>query len=98
VAGGARGLSDLSLDRDGAQLFAGAGAAVLPVLEEWYGGAPRAPSTRIAQLGALAPFLTGAGPLAALASRSLEANWALGWHQDRTIAVATRAEVEGFGP
>jgi Phytanoyl-CoA dioxygenase (PhyH) len=25
-------------------------------------------------------------------------NWALGWHQDRTIAVMTRKDVEGFGP
>jgi ectoine hydroxylase-related dioxygenase (phytanoyl-CoA dioxygenase family) len=26
------------------------------------------------------------------------ANWALGWHQDRTIAVRSRKEVPGFGP
>ena len=26
------------------------------------------------------------------------ANWALGWHQDRTIAVRSRIEVPGFGP
>jgi ectoine hydroxylase-related dioxygenase (phytanoyl-CoA dioxygenase family) len=25
-------------------------------------------------------------------------NWSLGWHQDRTICVAERIEVEGFGP
>ncbi|WP_227698549.1 phytanoyl-CoA dioxygenase family protein [Sphingomonas hengshuiensis] len=25
-------------------------------------------------------------------------NWALGWHQDRTIAVRTRVDVPGFGP
>jgi ectoine hydroxylase-related dioxygenase (phytanoyl-CoA dioxygenase family) len=25
-------------------------------------------------------------------------NWALGWHQDRTIAVKERKEVQGFGP
>ena len=25
-------------------------------------------------------------------------NWALGWHQDRTIAVKERGDVEGFGP
>lgn len=25
-------------------------------------------------------------------------NWALGWHQDRTIAVKQRVEVEGYGP
>ncbi|HIV78954.1 MAG TPA: phytanoyl-CoA dioxygenase family protein [Candidatus Sphingomonas excrementigallinarum] len=26
------------------------------------------------------------------------ANWALAWHQDRTIEVAERCEVDGFGP
>lgn len=26
------------------------------------------------------------------------ANWSLGWHQDRTIAVAGRVDVPGFGP
>src|SRR5262249_21698165 len=26
------------------------------------------------------------------------ANWALGWHQDRTIAVRSRKDVPGFGP
>jgi hypothetical protein len=25
-------------------------------------------------------------------------NWALGWHQDRTIAVKERIEIQGFGP
>ena len=25
-------------------------------------------------------------------------NWALGWHQDRTIAVRERYEVAGYGP
>lgn len=25
-------------------------------------------------------------------------NWALGWHQDRTIAVKERADIPGFGP
>lgn len=27
-----------------------------------------------------------------------ESNWALGWHQDRTIAVRARIETTGFGP
>ncbi len=26
------------------------------------------------------------------------ANWALGWHQDRTIAVRSKKDVPGFGP
>ena len=30
--------------------------------------------------------------------KSPAANWSLGWHQDRTICVAERIDVEGFGP
>jgi hypothetical protein len=33
-----------------------------------------------------------------LLDKKPSANWALGWHQDRTIAVRARREVEGFGP
>lgn len=35
---------------------------------------------------------------AILFDKSPTTNWALGWHQDRTIAVARRIEVPGFGP
>jgi ectoine hydroxylase-related dioxygenase (phytanoyl-CoA dioxygenase family) len=35
---------------------------------------------------------------AILFDKSPAANWALGWHQDRTIAVKARREVEGFAP
>lgn len=87
---------------------------MLPALEECYSAAPLAPGRRITRLGALAPFLTGSGAIAELAVRlagrsmrpvraiafdkSPDANWALGWHQDRTINVAARAEVAGYGP
>jgi hypothetical protein len=87
---------------------------MLPTLGAWYAEAPNAPGTRLDRLGAFAPFLSPPGPVTALASRligrparpvraiafdkSPEANWALGWHQDRTINVAARAEVEGYGP
>lgn len=30
--------------------------------------------------------------------KTAEANWVVAWHQDRTIAVRGRVEVEGFGP
>lgn len=33
-----------------------------------------------------------------LFNKHVEMNWALGLHQDRTIAVAARREVDGFGP
>lgn len=35
---------------------------------------------------------------AILFDKSEATNWALGWHQDRTIAVTERVEVDGFGP
>jgi len=35
---------------------------------------------------------------AILFDKSAAANWALGWHQDRTIAVRERKPVAGFGP
>ena len=33
-----------------------------------------------------------------LFDKSEVTNWALGWHQDRTIAVTERADVAGYGP
>jgi len=46
-----------------------------------------------------AQLLPGALPVRAiLFDKSEGANWALGWHQDRTIAVKARADVPGFGP
>lgn len=35
---------------------------------------------------------------AILFDKSAEQNWSLGWHQDRTIAVKQRIDVDGFGP
>jgi hypothetical protein len=35
---------------------------------------------------------------ALLLDKSEAANWALGWHQDRTVAVRDRLDVPGFGP
>jgi len=35
---------------------------------------------------------------AILFDKSEATNWALGWHQDRTIAVAEKVDVPGFGP
>lgn len=41
----------------------------------------------------------GARPVRAiLFDKRAAANWALGWHQDRTIAVRERADVPGYGP
>lgn len=35
---------------------------------------------------------------AVLFDKTAATNWALGWHQDRTVAVTERVDVSGFGP
>lgn len=69
---------------------------------------------RITGLAALRRFLAPEGPIGAIAAgaigpagravravlfdKTAATNWALAWHQDRTIPVARRVEVAGFGP
>jgi hypothetical protein len=52
-------------------------------------------------VGRIAAFVLGEScrPVRALLfDKTSATNWSLAWHQDRTIAVAERREVEGFGP
>lgn len=52
-------------------------------------------------IGAIAVRLLGhpTRPVRAiLFDKTAVTNWGLGWHQDRTIVVAKRAAVDGFGP
>ncbi len=72
------------------------------------------PGVRIAEGRQLQPFLNVAGPIGAVAAsvlgeqaravrailfdKAAERNWALGWHQDRTIVVEERLEIDGYGP
>ena len=104
---------ELTLDRDGAQLFpklisrdlladlvsilsvrpgrAGVRISGNPQLFNWI--------VQDSPLGKLSGSLLGteAQPVRAiLFNKSPEANWALGWHQDRTIAVSEGLEVEGY--
>lgn len=45
------------------------------------------------------PFGSGLRPARALLfDKSARTNWALDWHQDRTIVVQERVDVPGFGP
>jgi hypothetical protein len=62
----------------------------------------------------LRPFLSPARPVgripasimgreclpvrAILFDKSADQNWSLGWHQDRTIVVRRRIDMDGFGP
>lgn len=96
------------LGRDGAQLFAkafdGDGAAALRKILSSHEA-----STRLAAIPGLAPLILPADAIArellGPAARAVRAlffdknehrNWALGWHQDRTIAVRARRDVPGF--
>jgi len=47
-------------------------------------------------VGALGPSCRAVRAI--LFDKTAATNWSLGWHQDRTIAVAARVDVEGFGP
>ncbi|WP_243395641.1 phytanoyl-CoA dioxygenase family protein [Sphingomonas oleivorans] len=69
---------------------------------------------RLHGIGALRPLLAPSGPIGSIAASILGAqcravrailfdktpatNWSLSWHQDRTIAVAQRIDMPGYGP
>ena len=58
-------------------------------------------AARLAPMTAIAARLIGAAAFpvrAVLFDKTAESNWALGWHQDRAIAVQARRETPGFGP
>jgi len=80
-------LANTSVARAGARLRAVPGLS--PLLD------------RHGLIGALAAIHLGPAtrPVRALLfDKSANHNWVLGWHQDRTIAVAERRDVAGFGP
>jgi Phytanoyl-CoA dioxygenase (PhyH) len=104
----------LDFERDGAAHHAGAAAPFLDALRRLIADLPgdRA-GLRLHGIAGLADLLApdtlgaaaaahlgeGARPVRAiLFDKSAATNWALGWHQDRTIAVRSRVEVAGFGP
>ncbi len=69
---------------------------------------------RLQGIAALHPILASSGAVGAVAAsvlgpdcrpvrailfdKTAAANWALPWHQDRTVAVRERVDVPGFGP
>jgi hypothetical protein len=104
----------LDFHEHGAARLHGAAAPFLPALEDLVAAVPVAkPGVRLRGVPGLAGLLaadalgaaaagllgTASRPVRAiLFDKSAAANWALGWHQDRTIAVAACATVAGFGP
>lgn len=75
---------------------------------------PDRPGLRLRDIPELRKLLDANGPIGRIAASRIDAdarpvravlfdktpgtNWALGWHQDRTIAVARRHPTPGFGP
>jgi hypothetical protein len=99
----------VTLDEHGAAHLPGAAAPFLARLYALAESLPRGKAgLRLHGIDGLAALLApdslgcvvpGMRPVRAiLFDKSSEANWTLGWHQDRTIAVQARAEVPGFGP
>jgi hypothetical protein len=97
----------MEFDRDGAHYhpgaFPAAGVEALKLLLAGYGNSARLGpipglSALIAPADAIArTHLAGARPVfARYFDKSRDANWSLAWHQDRTIALAARADVPGF--
>lgn len=77
----------MPVDQAGARLF---GRAVL--------GALLAQGSVISDSASAALGAPAFPVRAILFDKTANANWALGWHQDRTIAVCGRHDVAGFGP
>jgi hypothetical protein len=110
VAGAALDAGTADFAARGLLRLRGAARSIVAALDEHF--APNAPSSRLDRDAALAALLVD-GPADAIASQLLDrpafpvralflnknagANWALGWHQDRVIAVKERRDVPGFG-
>ncbi|MEG3083738.1 phytanoyl-CoA dioxygenase family protein [Sphingomonas sp. PB2P12] len=116
IAAAATHDTDLRVDEDGAQIFAGAlDPAACRAIEQAIAGLPRdVPGVRIGAAPALRTMLAADGIVGSIAASALgrdarpvravlfdktaARNWALGWHQDRTIVVEQRTDLDGFGP
>lgn len=75
---------------------------------------PEQAGVRVQGIAALRPYLAAPGTVGAVASsvlgnacrpvrailfdKTAATNWSLAWHQDRTVCVTERIEVDGFGP
>jgi hypothetical protein len=99
-----------TLDRQGYALWSsrlneGERAELAALFADWPAGRPgqRIDPARAASLSGVRRLIADQAPTmrpvrALLFDKMDGANWALAWHQDRTIEVAERYEVEGFGP
>ena len=102
----------MALGRDGAEIAPGAIAVDrVRALESVLGDVPPGPGHRLVDRPDLAEWIQTSGlaidageiigrhafPVRAiLFDKSEASNWSLGWHQDRTIAVAERTDLPGY--
>lgn len=105
---------ELDFAKDGATLHRAAIRDVGGVLSGLAGLPEWVPGIRLHGNAAIRALIGADGPIGALAAQALgrhcrpvravlfdkspAANWALDWHQDRTIVVKHRIDVDGFGP
>ena len=104
----------LTFEHDGAAHHPGAAAPVLSALDRIAAAQPQhRAGTRLRGIPELTALLT-TGPIQTVAAthigptahpvrailfdKTATANWSLGWHQDRTVAVRERHPRPGFGP
>jgi len=101
----------LTLDHDGAELARGLAAPRLVRLRDLFDAQPSAPGVRLSGIRDFDDIIqatldwicrtTGNNvrPVRAIAfNKSDGANWSLTWHQDRTICIKERFDLDGFGP
>lgn len=101
-------------EQHGAEHHPGAASPLLPAFDRIAAAQPQhRAGTRLHGIPELTALLT-IGPIQTIAARHIgkaaypvrailfdktaAANWSLGWHQDRTIAVRERHDVDGYGP
>jgi len=104
--------SELRFATHGAALFPGVAKPWIAELTALFASQDQA-GQRLSSLGRLAPIFCAQGEIGSLVAKCLGAgtrpvraiafdksdavNWALGWHQDRTICVTAKADMVGFG-
>ena len=107
-------VSHLNLEADGAERFEGAARTLIDELTAVLPHPPaNGAGVRLFGVEALRRMLEPEGVIGAVAAafrpgaravrailfdKTPETNWSVAWHQDRTISVAERREVDGFGP
>ena len=114
MAEDARGLASPSFAKDGAEYHPGLAVAHIAHLSTLFSPEGSLAGKRLTDMSGIDDIVGPASAIAAIVSdrlggsvrpvraiafdKSASKNWALGWHQDRTICVKRREDVAGYGP